>query len=915
MAYTTKIRLKKKNSLGLKSKIYSVKNWQKSKSKPLSRSANEQSKKKWYKRIHIGRYKKVFYFTGGILLILLFVGAIYGFSYIQALQEKIPTLDRPFGKKAAATEIYDRNGSLLYRVYGDEDRDPVKISDVPFLLKWAFMAAEDKDFYKHGGVDIPGIIRCGFRNFMGGAVSCGASTIDQQLLKLTALGGFKGYERKIAEAIMAMQMEKQYSKDQILEMYLTVVPEGSNIYGVTRGAKVYFGKELKDCTLAELAILAAIPNDPNDYSPQNADGEKNAKGRQLYVLNAMENNLDTINANYREVTGKDEDGLTKEMLDKAREEVLVYKKFSDRDKLKAPHFVFYVEKLLKERSYNNGVPFTQDQIETSGLKIYTTLDLDYQNIAEEQVTLGATKYGAKYGADNAALMALDPTNGEILAMVGSKDYWGKEIPAGCVGSNCRFSGKVNVLDTLQSYGSTMKPMVYYMAMMKGLISPGSIMADIPIQIGNYKPKNYEGGFGGMRPARNMLRDSRNIPPITLVDAMGSDYVVAELKKWGYTTFTNPGGYGPAITVGGGDVKLIEHATGYAVLANGGYYIQNEAILKIVDRDGTVIYEYKPNPVQVADPRGTYMVSDILNYKKQGPGSSLMNRDVAGKTGTSDNATETLFATYTPEIVVVGWLGNNNNNGLNNANGNISAKPWIAGFYHRIEPKLKGKPFVKPAGVITAANCSADAGLTCDGINGDLAIAGINVPNYVSVKSAVVCKDQLNKLARPVDIALGFSTTISVKSYKMVDTKLQSFLDTYLGQHADVGGTMPTTYCDINRNPSGETLPWPEISPNINGQGFTTSFAINVKGFSPLGTVEKIQISVGSIVKVYNADSASDTIDISGLANGSHTVVVKVTDSTGASGSVSLSIIKTAPVATPTPTVVPTTTVPSPSATP
>lgn len=842
-------------------------------------------------------------------MIFLFVGLIYGFSYIQTLQERLPTIDKPFGQKANATELYDKNGTLLYRVYGDEDRDTVKIDEVPFLLKWALLSAEDKDFYKHGGVDILGIIRCGFRNITGTGVSCGASTIDQQLLKLTALYGFNKYERKIAEAIMAVQMEKQYSKDQILEMYLTVVPEGSNIYGVTRGAKVYFGKDLKDLNLAELAILAAIPNSPNQYSPRNADGQENVKARQMYVLDAMEKNIDNINNNYKESTGKSEDILTKEMIDEAKNFELVYQKFSDKDKLKAPHFVFYVEKLLQQRGYNNGVPFTMEELETSGLKIYTTLDMDYQEIAEEQVSIGVNTYGKTYGADNAALIALDPTNGEILAMVGSKDYWAEEIPKGCVAQSCRFSGKVNILDTLQSYGSTMKPMIYYMSYMRGLVTPGSIIPDVPIKIGNYQPKNYEGGFYGMKSARTMLSFSRNIPAIYLTNQMGVDNVVAEFKKWGYTTFDNANGYGPSISVGGGDVKLIEHAQGYAVLANGGNYIQHEAIKKIVDRDGNIIYEHKADPVQVADPRGLFMVSDVLNARKGGPGSTGMNRDVAGKTGTSENAKETLFATYTPEIVVVGWLGNNNNDPLKSANGNASAKPWISGFYKKIEPTLKGTPFVKPAGVISSGSCSADDGLSCEGFGSDYSIAGINVPSYVSVKAATVCVDQTNKLARPIDISLGKSTTIVIKSYKMPDPSLQSFADAYVTANADtLGALMPTEYCNINRNPSGTDIPWVIITSPISGSYVdTTNFTFSAKAYTANGTVSSMVLSEGAAVVKSYTDSANEAIDI---APGAHTFTVKVTDSNGKVGTSSFTITRgVAPTPTTsviaTPTVLPT----------
>lgn len=912
MGYSTKIRLKKDKSSRAGSKIYSSKSWQ---------SSKKNAKKRKWKRLNLGRFKKAFYFGGGVLAILLFVGLIYGFSWIQALTESLPSIDKPFGTKAVATEILDRNGNLLYRVYDEADRDLVAISDVPFLVKLAVITAEDKDFYKHGGVDVMGYIRCALKIFgSAGADVCGASTIDQQLIKLTSTGNMDRYTRKVAEAIMALQMEKKYSKDQILEMYLTVVPEGSNIYGITRGAKVYFGKELKDLTLAQMAILAAIPNNPNNLSPRTAPAVEAVKERQLYVLEAMNKNIDSINARYREETGKNEDILTKEMIEQARAEELVYLPFSDKDKIKAPHFVFYVQKLLQERGYNNGVPYTREQLETSGLKIYTSLDSDYQAIAEEQVRIGVDKYGKPVGGENASLVALDPKTGEVLAMVGSKDYWGEEVPKGCSGSNCKFSGKVNIAETLQSPGSSMKPMFYYLAFQKGIISPGSIIPDFPIKIGNYKPKNYEGGYYGPNTARYMLKESRNIPPIYLVNYMGIENSLNLLRDWGYTSCLDTSKFGAAIAIGGCEIKLIEHAQAYSVLANQGYYTEHEVVRKIVDSKGEVVFEYKPELKLIADPKAAYLVNDILNGRKGGPGWSLKGRDVAGKTGTSDGNTETLYATYTPEIVVVGWLGNNDNNARlsGSANGFGTARPWIAGFYHRIEDRLKGEPFVKPAGVISSANCSAAEGVTCTGGGSDLSIAGYNAPGYLYAKTAVVCVDQPGMLARPIDIALGKSITITVKEIKAVDPSLQGQLDAFMtgwfAGHLDSpwGPPMPTTNCTINRNPLGEEKPWVEVSsPLLDGLYYRTML-VKANGYSIAGTVTSIQITVGSVSRTFTGATVDESIDISALSVGSHTVTISVLDSTGSTGTSLLSIMVSSP---PTPTITRTPVVPTITVTP
>lgn len=908
MAYSTRIRLKKSGS-GRSKKIYSSKSWQ--------RSKKQDAKRKW-RRINLGRYKKAFFFAGGALLIALFIGGIYLFAQIQALSESLPSIDNPFGAKPTATEIYDRNGVLLYRVYSNDDRDTVTIKEVPFLVKEAFLAAEDQDFYSHPGVDLAGIIRCGLRIVgSGGENQCGASTIDQQLIKLTTTGGLDmdRYTRKIAEIIMALQMEKKYSKDQILEMYLTVVPEGSNVYGVTRGAKVYFGKELKDLTLAEIAILAGIPQSPNELSPRTAQGVERVKERQLYVLAEMDKYMDAINTRYKAETGSEEDILTDEIIQAAREEVLVYQNFSDKDSLKAPHFVFYVQKLLQERGYNNGIPFTKEELETSGLKIYTTLDMDYQDIAEEQVKIGVDKYGSQFRGHNAALVALDPKNGEILAMVGSYDYWAPSWPEGCSGSTCQFAGKVNVTDTLQSYGSSMKPLFYYMAIKNGIVNAGSIIGDVPIQIGNYKPKNYEGGYDGIKDVRSALAASRNIPAIELVNYMGVENVIPQLQQLGYTTFANPQNFGPSIAVGGGDIKLIEHVQAFQILATQGYYQQHEVIMKIVNSSGETVYEYKPEPQLIADPKAAYIVNDILNGKKGGPGVTGMGRDVAGKTGSTEYARDTLFVTYTPEIVIAGWLGNNDNTPMaGNANGNNSARPWISTFYKRIEPKLKGEPFVKPAGVTTAGNCIAEEGASCAGVGGaDLAIAGVGVPIYLHVQPAVVCVDQPTKLARPVDIAMGKSMTVNAKVYTRIDARYQSYMDTFLTgwiagkMSADPafrwGPLVPTEYCDINRNPSGENNPWVTVTSPVVDQVVENSLTVTASGYSAAGTVAGMTLKVGSIERTYTTDTINEVLDISSLSEGSNTIIFTVTDSLGITTSTSVKFTKmTVPTPTPSPTV-------------
>ncbi len=861
-----------------------------------------KAKRKLGLRQRLGKFKKVFTLIFGVFVIVLMIGALFAFGYLQSLTENLPSPDKPFGDKSSASEIYDRNGKLLYRVYGNENRDLVSINDVPPLMKWSLLAAEDIDFYNHTGVDLIAVTRCGIQN-LAGTSACGGSTITQQLIKQTALTNERSWERKIKEVVLAMQIEQQRTKDEILEMYMNVIPEGSNIYGLKSAAKEYFNRDLSELNLAEFAILASIPQDPNNMSPTkstNANSKEKVKSRQMYVLGQMEKYFDLINARIKEDTGT-ENALTREMIEEAKSFELVYSTVKRREELKAPHFVFYVQKLLQQRNYNNGEPFTKENLETSGLKIFTTLDLDMQEIAEEQVKEAVDVYGKKYGGENAALVALNPNNGEVLSMVGSYDYFGTSSPEGCIGSNCKFNPEVNVIDTLQSYGSSMKPMVYYYAMERGLIHAGSLLPDIPIKIGNYQPKNFGNVFTGIRPARIQLADSQNIPPIYMLDELGVDNFVAEMQKWGYSTLNDPRGYGPSIAVGGAEIKLIDHAQAYGVLATGGKLIKHEVVLKIEDRDGNIIFEYQPVAEQVADPRGTFIVSDILNANRGGPGLNASNggaeyrgwdkRDIAGKTGTSEDGKETLFATYTPELVTIGWLGNNNNEPMSTSvSGFGSARPWIAKYMMRVGSYYPPTPFNRPAGVVGKGACDGQ-GDDCAGIGGDLGIIDINPPAYVKVSPYTVCTDQLDHLARTIDIDLGFASTINVKSYILPNKKLQSFLDKYISGKPDLGGVIPTEYCTINRNPSGTIDPWAVIVSPTSGMVISdANLPVQYNAYTALAgaTITKTEVYIDGNGPIANSTTLpySNIFSLSGAqaSSGNHTLTIKVYDSTGAVGS-------------------------------
>ncbi len=686
--------------------------------------------KKIRKRTRLDTFQRIGILGFVVILSTLIFTTITILVYLQSISQDLPSPDKPFGQKDTATEIYDRNGTLLYRVFDDEDRDPVDLEEVPPLLVWTYLAAEDIRYYQHEGIDFEAIVRCGIRYIQEKEISCGGSTITQQLIRKTTLTDEVSLTRKVREMLLSMKIEQIRTKEEILEMYLTVVPSGSNIYGVTRASKFYFGKTPSELSLAEMAVLASIPQNPSVLSPTKSTSPSVSaemlENRKLYVLDQLKINKNYINSRL----GEDfENILTDEMIEEARSEELSYQDPAFR--INAPHFVFYTLDQLQKKPYNDGAVFTLESIETEGLRIHTTLDYELQKIAEAQVQNAVDTYGRQYGADNGSMVVLSPKTGEVLAMVGSYDYFGKESPEGCtVGVNCRFEPKVNVLDTLQAYGSTMKPMIYYHSFMNGEITPESLLDDSLVRIGNYTPKNYDNKFVGVKSARYMLVQSRNIPAILLLERIGITNFLNSLNQWGYTTMNNPAGYGLSLAVGGGEVKLIEHAQAYSVFANNAILTKSEVIDRITDRDGKVLYKRKIDSQQVADPRGVYLVNDILNGTQNGPGFSVDGRDMAGKTGTSESQKETLYIAYSPEVVVAGMLLNNDNTPMQyGATGLTSVRPWVGEFLSLTRDRFAPTPFDFPSGIELRSN-------------GDLFITGISKDRNIFFRP-----DQFNRRRR------------------------------------------------------------------------------------------------------------------------------------------------------------------------
>ena len=587
-------------------------------------------------------------------LLFLFSILITGFVGLGLFIYYAKDLPRPemFNEREQVmpTRIYDRTGETLLRtIFGEEKRETVTLSEIPEHLVNAVLATEDANFYNHQGVDFKAILRAILIDIKLRKPVQGASTISQQLIRSTFLSLEKTIQRKAREAVLTLELERRYSKKQIIEWYLNQVSFGPNIYGVGEANSTYFNKPLQDISLAESAILASLIRAPSFYYPYGSNLER-LLNRKNYVLNRM----------------AEENYISEEEALEAKEQNIEFAEpgFAFR---KASHFILYIENYLYQK-YGNTF------LKEHGLKVYTTLDLDLQQTAEKAIKEGVER-NKIYRSYNASLVAINPNNGEILAMVGSKDYFGDIYPEGCSsGLDCKFEPKVNVATygEGQQPGSAFKPFVYATAFKKGY-TPNSIFVDEKTNFGkwgdeNYIPENYDGLYRGAVTIRQSLAQSLNIPSIKILLAAGIQDSIDTAHDLGITTLNEESSfYGPSLVLGAGEVKLIDMVSAYGVFANNGLRIPYTGILKIEDRDGNIIEENKKTPRRVLSEEVSETINDILSDNLArtpmfGPSSRLYFPDywVAAKTGTTDGYRDAWTIGYTRSIAVGVWTGNNDN---------------------------------------------------------------------------------------------------------------------------------------------------------------------------------------------------------------------------------------------------------------
>ncbi|MBX4191268.1 MAG: PBP1A family penicillin-binding protein [Candidatus Doudnabacteria bacterium] len=612
----------------------------------------------------------------------IFLGVMYlaaGFLLLGSLTFAVVSLSLPDPNKlnsrivAQSTKIYARDGTtLLYEVHGEAKRTLVTLADIPDYAEKATISVEDKNFYKNPGVDWRGIVRSVWVDITNRSASQGGSTITQQFVRNAILTREKTFTRKIKEAVLAIEIGQKFSKDEILQLYLNEIPYGQNAYGIEAASQTYYGKHAKDITLAEAAYLAALPQAPTYYSLH----RDALDARHERILDLM----------------AEQGYITNDQRDSAKKEVVAFSK--TRTAILAPHFVMNVMDKLIDK-------YGEKTLREGGLKVITTLDWKMQQIADQAVKDGVARNEKFNKATNAGLVAQDPRNGQILAMVGSRDYFQKD---------CTYCQLNVALSELQP-GSSIKPYIYATAFRKGM-SPATMLVDVKTNFGTYggkeySPNNYDGNTHGIINIRKALAGSLNIPAVKTLALVGVQDAIDTAKDMGITSNINADRCGLSLVLGGCEIKLIDHVAAMSTFANMGIKQDQISVLKIEDGNGKTLEEYKDTPgQQVLDPQVAYQIVSIMTDNDArtfvfGAKSPLIlsDRIVAAKTGTTNEWRDGWTLGFTPSLAAGVWVGNNDHTKMRaGADGVIVAAPIWNQFMREALKGTQPEQFTEPAGI-------------------------------------------------------------------------------------------------------------------------------------------------------------------------------------------------------------------------
>jgi len=792
-----------------------------------------------------------------IIVLTLIVVPLFAF--------KLPDPDKIVRQEGFSTKILDRNGESLYDIFVDERRSPVELENIPLYLRQATVAIEDKNFYEHQGFDPFGMIR-GFSRIITRGRAQGGSSLTQQLVKNALLSSERTIFRKIKEFILAIQIERRFSKDEILKMYLNEVPYGGTAWGVETAAETYFGKEVKDLTLVESAVLAGLPQRPSAYSPYSSTPDAYVE-RTEDVLRRM----------------REDDYITADQESQARAD-LEKIEFQERGAgFKAPHFVQYIQKILEER-------YGENILEQGGLRVTTTLDLELQEKAEK-VVYNEIKKVVSMKISNGAAVALDPETGEILAMVGSRDFSDPDI-----------DGQVNVTMSLRQPGSAFKPVTYATALKKGYTASTMIM-DVPtvfpggVNLPDYEPVNYDGEYRGPMQLRYALGNSINVVAVKLLSLVGIKDTLQTAYDLGLTSLKPTKDtlerVGLSLTLGGGEVRLLELTGAYSAFMNQGHKVEPVGILKIEDSNGKVLEENKPKKGRRAiSEQQAYMIADILSdnaarFEIFGS-NSLLNipgRQIAVKTGTTNDKRDNWTIGGNSQVVVGVWVGNNDNSPMLQVASGVSGASPI--WRRIILEALAGKPnvsFEVPDGMLNLSVDTVSGYRAHDGFatRSEYFIKGTEPGSDDSVHVKLkICKGD-GKLATPSNIAGGDYEDKEFFIFEEDDptagsgdeNRWQTGINEWLSTQSDSRYHPPNDYCGGSSiNPVNVEF----LNPTDRTSNLPNSFTIKVSAES---TVDIVQIELeidGNKVRTFTGPPYTFDAD---FEDGIHSLRAKAKDEKG-----------------------------------
>lgn len=769
---------------------------------------------------------------------------------------------------AQSTKIYDRTGKvLLYDIHGDQKRTVVDLNNIADSLKKATISAEDRDFYRHKGFDLRGIFRAVVSNIIHlNPTGQGGSTITQQLIKASILTPEKSYVRKVKEIVLAYQLEQRFSKDEILKLYLNEIPYGSNAYGIEAASQNYFGVSAKDVSLAQGALLAGLPRAPTFYSPY-GDHTDALFARQRFVLDAM------VQEGY----------ITNAEAEKAKEEKLTFR--PRREGILAPHFVFFVRELLAEK-------YGEETVEKGGLKVMTTLDIKHQQAAEEAIDQYAAKNEQRWQAGNAAMVSIDTKTGQILAMVGSRDYF-----------DLAHDGNVNVTLRPRQPGSSFKPVVYTEAFERGY-TPETMVFDLVTNFDTgsgkpYTPHNYDGKEHGPVSLRQALAGSLNIPAVKVLYLAGVDRVLDLADKLGYTTLGDRSRFGLSLVLGGAEVRLLDHVSAFATLAREGVRHPTTPILRVESRSGKTLMQYENKEIRVLDDIAVRKTNSILSDNSArafifGSQNSLTlpDRPVAAKTGTTNDYHDAWTLGFTPSLAAGFWVGNNDNSAMKRgADGSVVAAPMWQSYMKKV---LAGTP-------VETFKTPPENDATKPALRGQIdTLQEIPVDRFTGKVIPASCRDAYPK------------QYVTLKSFKETHTILQrvkkddprgaepagpSKDPQYAGWEAPVRAwakahkypdipNLPEERCDRRE---GNTTPVVSITSPVAGAALDQLENVFTADAASASSLVKVEFFLdGTLIRTLDAPPYTFAYANQLFGNGGHTLRVVATDEEGGVGEASIS---------------------------